>query len=100
MKHPGTHIRKDCIEKNGLTVTEAARLLNVDRQTLSNLVNERSGVSPEMAIRLEKVFGTSARDWMRCQLEFDYDQVMKRIAKIKVTPFQGSQQEKLGGQSE
>ena len=100
MKHPGTQIRKDCIEKNGLTVTKSARLLHVDRQTLSNLVNERSGVSPEMAIRLEKVFGTSARDWMLCQLEFDYDQAMKRAAKINVAPFEASQQEKLGGQDE
>ena len=99
MKHPGIQIRKDCIERNGLTVTEAARILHVDRQTLSNLLNERSGVSPEMAVRLEKVFGTSARDWMLRQLEFEYSQVMKREAKITVesfTPIDEQQQEGRG----
>ena len=55
--HPGTTVRRDCIEKNGLSVTDAARILGVDRQTLSNLLNARSGISPEMAIRLEKAFG-------------------------------------------
>lgn len=59
--HPGTAIRRDCVEKNGLSVTDAARILGVDRQTLSNLLNARSGISPEMAVRLEKAFGTSAR---------------------------------------
>ncbi len=100
MKHPGIQIRKDCIERNGLTVTEAARILHVDRQTLSNLLNERSGVSPEMAVRLEKVFGTSARDWMQRQLEFEYSQVMKREAKIKVEPFEPLQQSQKGRGSE
>ena len=55
--HPGTTVRQDCIEKNGLSVTDAARILGVDRQTLSNLLNARSGISPEMAVRLEKAFG-------------------------------------------
>lgn len=100
MKHPGIQIRKDCIVKNGLTVTEAARILHVDRQTLSNLLNERSGVSPEMAVRLEKVFGTSARDWMQRQLEFEYSQVMKREAKIEVEPFEPLRQEQKDRENE
>ena len=55
--HPGTTVRQDCLEKHGLSVTDAARILGVDRQTLSNLLNARSGISPEMAVRLEKAFG-------------------------------------------
>jgi hypothetical protein len=47
MRHPGAEVRKECITKNGLSVTKAARILHVDRQTLSNLLNGRSGMSPK-----------------------------------------------------
>lgn len=98
MRHPGTQVRKECIAKNGLTVTEAARILHVDRQTLSNLLNGHSGMSPEMAVRLEKVFGTPAKDWMQRQLDYDYAQVMKRAAKITVEPFTpADEQDKRAG---
>ena len=62
--HPGTAVAQDCIERNGLSVTDAARILASNRQTLSNLLNARSGISPEMAVRLEKAFGTPAREWL------------------------------------
>ena len=55
--HPGRIVRQECIEPLGLTVTEAAERLGVKRQTLNNLVNGKSGVSPEMSIRLSKAFG-------------------------------------------
>ncbi|OYV55691.1 MAG: addiction module antidote protein, HigA family, partial [Acidocella sp. 21-58-7] len=55
--HPGTTVRQDYLEKYKLSVTGAARILGVDRQTLSNLLNAKSGISPEMAVRLEKAFG-------------------------------------------
>jgi len=84
------------LQKNGLTVTEAARILRVDRQTLSNLLNARSGMSPEMAVRLEKVFGTPARIWMERQLEYEYAQVMKRAKRIKVEPFASPEKTKQG----
>ena len=96
MTHPGSMVREQCIEKNGLTVTEAARILCVDRQTLSNLLNARSGMSPEMAVRLEKVFGTSAKDWMQRQLNYEYAQVMKRAKKIKVEPFAANKEQQEG----
>ena len=96
MTHPGSIVREQCIEKNGLTVTEAARILCVDRQTLSNLLNARSGMSPEMAVRLEKVFGTSAKDWMQHQLDYEYAQVMKRAKKIKVEPFAANKEQQEG----
>ena len=86
--HPGTMVRKDCLEKNGLSVTDAARILGVDRQTLSNLLNARSGISPEMAVRLEKAFGTPAREWLIRQLDYELAEVMRRAKKIKVEPFE------------
>ena len=91
--HPGTAIRRDCVEKNGLSVTDAARILGVDRQTLSNLLNARSGISPEMAVRLEKAFGTSAREWLLRQLDYELTEVMRRAKKIRVEPFHLSTRE-------
>jgi addiction module HigA family antidote len=85
--HPGLAVRHDCVEKNGLSVTDAARLLGVDRQTLSNLLNARSGISAEMAVRLEKAFGTPARHWLIRQLDYDLAQVMRRATKLKVEQF-------------
>lgn len=94
--HPGTTVRQDCLEKNGLSVTDAARVLGVDRQTLSNLLNARSGISPEMAVRLEKAFGTPAREWLMRQLDYELAEVMSRAKKIKVEPFRASTTESGG----
>ena len=69
--HPGEIIREFCIEPLGLSVTEAANALGVTRKTLSALLNGRSGVSPEMALRLSKVFGRTPEGWLRLQLQFD-----------------------------
>src|SRR5216684_4055387 len=55
--HPGGVVLRECIEPLGLTITEAAQALGVTRNTLSELVNEKRGISPEMAVRLAKVFG-------------------------------------------
>jgi addiction module HigA family antidote len=95
--HPGTIIRQDCLERNGLSVTDAARILGVDRQTLSNLLNARSGISPEMAVRLEKAFGTPAREWLIQQLDHELAEVMRRANEIVVEPFQGLAGERQGG---
>lgn len=82
--HPGEIVREECLAPLGLSVTEAARGLGVTRQTLNNLVNEKSGISPEMAVRLEKAFGSSADFWLRLQSAFDLAQVRKRDAEIAV----------------
>lgn len=82
--HPGRIVRQECIEPLGLTVTQAARALGVTRQTLNNLVNGRAGVSPEMAIRLSKAFGSSPDVWLGMQMEFDLAQVEKKAARINV----------------
>ena len=69
--HPGEIIREFCIGPLGLTVTDAARSLGVTRKTFSALLNGRSGISPEMALRLSKVFGRSPEGWLKLQLQFD-----------------------------
>lgn len=87
--HPGSAVRQECLEKHGLSVTDAARVLGVDRQTLSNLLNARSGISPEMAIRLEKAFGTPAREWLMRQLDHELTEAMHKADGIDVQPFTG-----------
>ncbi len=72
-------------------MTGAARVLGVDRQTLSNLLNARSGISPEMAVRLEKAFGTPAREWLMRQLDYELAEVMQRASDIKVEPFRAGE---------
>ena len=69
--HPGEIIRDFCVEPLNLTITEAAEALGVTRKTLSTLLNGRAGISPEMALRLSKVFGRSPEGWLRLQLQFD-----------------------------
>ena len=87
MPHPGLIVRDECLTPHALSVTDAAKALGVDRQTLSNLLNGRSGISPEMALRLQKAFGVSARTWMEIQMEKQLAGVMERADEIKVLPF-------------
>jgi len=82
--HPGRIVRQECIEALGLTVTEAARALGVTRQALNNLVNLKAGISPEMAIRLSKAFGSSPEVWLGMQMAYDLAQLEKEAGKIKV----------------
>ncbi len=82
--HPGLSVRHDCLEPLGLSVTEAARKLGVSRKQLSDIVNGRSGISPEMAIRLDKAFGGGANTWYRLQAAYDLARAMKRADRIKV----------------
>jgi addiction module HigA family antidote len=82
--HPGRIVRHDCLEPLGLSVTEGARVLGVTRQALSNIVNGKSGISPEMAIRLTKAFGSTAETWLRMQLAYDLAAARKNESKIKV----------------
>ena len=84
--HPGLSVRSDCIEPLGLTVTEAAKVLGVTRQALNNLVNGKSGISAEMAIRLDKAFGGGAETWLRLQMAYDLAQARQREGNIDVKP--------------
>jgi addiction module HigA family antidote len=72
-------VRFDCLEALGLTVTAGAKVLGVTRQALNNLVNERAGISPEMAIRLDKAFGGSAEAWLALQTAYDLAQARKKV---------------------
>ncbi len=85
--HPGEAIREFCIKPLGLTVTEAARGLDVSRKTLSALLNGRFGISPEMAIRLSKAFGGSAESWLIQQAQYDLWQAGHKGKKIAVKSF-------------
>jgi addiction module HigA family antidote len=82
--HPGQTVRHDCLEPLGLTVTEAARRLGVTRQAFNNLVNGKSGLSPEMAIRLSKAFGSRPEVWLGLQLDYDLAQARRREKDIRV----------------
>ena len=85
--HPGGIVKRQCIEPLGLTITKAARGLGVTRQTLSELVNERSGISVEMAIRLSKAFGSSPETWLRMQLAYDLWQARHKENEMSVVRF-------------
>ena len=81
--HPGGFILRQCIKPLGLTITQAAVALGVTRTTLSELVNGRRGISPEMAIRLSKVFGGSAASWLTQQAHYDLAQVQSDHINLK-----------------
>lgn len=82
--HPGEVLRRLCLVPLDLTVTEAARALGVSRKTLSGIVNGRSGISPEMAVRLSLAFGTSAESWMTQQLQHDLWHAERSRKKLRV----------------
>jgi len=82
--HPGRSIRNACLEPLRLSVTEGAEVLGVSRQTLNNVIHGKSGISPEMAIRLSKAFGSTPETWLRMQLAYDLAQARKDESKIKV----------------
>lgn len=81
--HPGGFVLRECIEPLGLTITQAAEALGVSRKTLSELVNEKCGITPEMAVRLSKVFGSSAETWLMQQVHYDLAQVRHDRIKLK-----------------
>ena len=85
--HPGGIVRRQCLEPLELSVTEAARGLGVTRQALSDLVNEKAGISIEMAIRLSKAFGSTPETWLGMQMAYGLWQARDRFNEIKVQKF-------------
>ncbi len=83
--HPGEIIPEACLKPLDLTVTAAASALGVTRKALSDLLNGHSGVSPDMAIRLEKLFGSTADAWLRIQMQHDLWEARQWSDSIKVT---------------
>ena len=82
--HPGEIVREECLTPLSLSVTAAAEALGVTRKALSDLLNGHTGVSPEMAIRLEKVFGSTADTWLGMQMQYDLWEARQRSDKITV----------------
>jgi addiction module HigA family antidote len=82
--HPGRIVKSACLEPLGLSVTAGAKVLGVSRQTLTKVVNGKSGISAEMAIRLAKAFGSTAEMWVRIQASYNLAQARKEESKIKV----------------
>ncbi|MCH7508091.1 MAG: HigA family addiction module antidote protein [Proteobacteria bacterium] len=83
--HPGEVIKELCLEPLGISVTAAAKGLGVSRKTLSALLNGRSGVSPEMAIRLSIAFDTSAESWLNQQSQYDLWRAEQHRDDLQVT---------------
>ena len=82
--HPGEIIKSLCLKPLGLSVTEAAKALDVSRKTLSTILNGRAGVSPEMAVRLSIAFGTSAESWLNQQNQYDLWRAEQRRKQLHV----------------
>lgn len=91
--HPGRIVRQECLEPLGLTVTETAARLGVTRQNLNNLLNGKSGISPEVSIRLSKAFGSRPEVWLGLQMEYDLAEAQKTAGKINVTRVMPKKQE-------
>jgi addiction module HigA family antidote len=89
--HPGLSVRYDCLKPLSLTVTEAARILGVSRQSLNDLIHARRGISPEMAIRLDLAFGGGADTWLRLQAAHDLAQARQKASgRIKVRRYRSA----------
>ena len=82
--HPGEILKELCLEPLGLTVTRAAEALGVARKTLSELINAKSGVSPEMTIRLSKAFRTTPEFWLNLQQQYDLWHVRQKADQLQV----------------
>ncbi len=81
--HPGGFVLRQCIQPLGLSISAAAAALGVTRTTLSELVNGKRGISPEMPVRLSKVFGGSAESWITQQALYELAQVRTGGIKVK-----------------
>lgn len=77
--HPGEIIREFCLDTLNMTVTDAAKSLGVTRKTLSVLLNGRAGITPEMSLRLSKVFGRTPEGWLKLQLQYDLWKIQDRV---------------------
>ena len=91
--HPGRIVRERCLEPLGLTVTAAAAGLGVSRQTLNNLLHEKTDMSSDMAVRLEMGFGSKAEIWLAMQRAYELPATYKRMRRIRIKPFKLAAQE-------
>ena len=82
--HPGEILREEVIKVNNLTIIKAAELLKVTRPTLSNILNCKASITPNMAIRIEKVFGGNASLWLRLQATYDLRKAEKEFTESAI----------------
>ena len=85
--HPGAGL-KDDLNSLGLSIAEAAKGIGVTRQQLYRVTNGECGISPEMAVRLEKAIGGTADGWLRMQINYDLAHARARIASAKIRKFE------------
>ena len=88
--HPGNFVRTEIVEELGLTVTKAAQILGVRRATLSDLLNSKTALSPEMALRIEKAFGVGMDMLLRMQAWYDASRMRARASEVDVKPYEPS----------
>ena len=88
--HPGEIVKFECLEPLDLTVTRAAEGLGVTHQTFSDLINEKTGVTVDMALRLSQAFGSSPETWLGMQMAYDLWHAREQAAQIKVENFAAS----------
>lgn len=84
---PGEIVKYECLEPLGLTVTRAAEGLGITRQALSNLVNEKSDMSVDMALRISQAFGSTPETYLRLQMAYDLWQAREQAEQINVERF-------------
>lgn len=81
LSHPGEILKMEVVEGRNLTIAKAAELLDITRPTLSNIVNGKASITPNVALRIETVFGGSAKFWLRLQSAYDLDIAKRLFAK-------------------
>lgn len=88
--HPGGTVRRQCLEPLGLTVARAAQGLGVSHQILEDVLNEKAGISVDMALRLSKAFGSSPETWLGLQMAHDLWQARERADQLEVERFRAA----------
>lgn len=83
--HPGEILKALCLEPLKLTITQTAQALGIARKTLSELINQKSGMSPEMAIRLSKAFNTTPEFWMNLQQQYDLWHAKQKLSQTDIS---------------
>lgn len=85
--HPGEILREEYLKQRGLTVTEVAKGLGVARANLSAIINERAGISPEMAVKLSEAFGNSTEFWVNLQKNYEVYHAEKKVDRNSIIHF-------------
>jgi len=85
--HPGEILREDYIKERGLTVTEVAKGLGIARANLSAIVNERAGISPELAVKLSEAFGNTAQFWINLQKNYELWHAERKVNRAAIKHF-------------